>query len=113
MGAQWGPPPERRKGPAAATSGPFENTSNSNDGRENMYLAPAVKPVRELDRRFAQDLSYLIDVDGVEETAWAVLDAAERVGLRGALEEEISRRIWRRHPGRRPTLAVFVNRSEP
>jgi len=105
-----GPPPERRKGPTAATQGPLENTGNvSNDGRENSLFATAVKPIRELDRRFAADLAYLFHAAGPEETAWAVLRAAERVGFRAMLEEEISRQIWARHPGRRPTLAVFVS----
>jgi hypothetical protein len=62
--------------------------------------------MRSLDKRFASDLAYLIDRDGPDEVAQILIRASERVGFRGALEEEVYRHVLARHSGRRVDLLV-------
>jgi hypothetical protein len=41
--ARWGPPPERRKRPAAANQGRFRNAWNSSNAGENRQACERVK----------------------------------------------------------------------
>jgi hypothetical protein len=61
-----------------------------------------------LDKRFAADLAFLLDFEGPEQTALILLRVATRIGFRAMLEECVAEFIRRRHPGRRPGLAVVA-----
>jgi hypothetical protein len=66
---------------------------------------------RSLDKRFADDLKYLLDRDGAQRVAEILIKVSENIGFRGWFEEEVSRHV-RRHPGRRVELVVVSERAD-
>jgi hypothetical protein len=62
--------------------------------------------MRELDRRFVSDIVFLLQRDGPETLALAVLRAADKIGFRGWLENEIGNEIIKRAAGRRAPLRL-------
>jgi hypothetical protein len=63
--------------------------------------------MRILDRRFANDLAYLLDRDGPDEVAQILLRVANEIGVRGSLEVAVWKHVRARHPGRRRELFVI------
>ena len=61
---------------------------------------------RSLDRRFEDDLTYLLDRDGPRAVARILIHETERIGFRGAFEEAVGRHVRARHPGRPVELVV-------
>lgn len=59
------------------------------------------------DRRFAADISLILNRDGPDALATILIRVAEDVGFRGRLEEAVFQYALARHPGRPVDLVLI------